>query len=175
MIDINTLEKVNHKIICGVYFLYNNDILCYIGKSKDIQARISVHKGKIFTHYSFIECNEDSLSQLEKEMILKYSPTLNKVYNNQNVKSIKKKKVVFAKRHVGRDLWVITFKDGSETRYYSTLTALCTMNKATIGISKFTLDRHDFDVKEFSNSKCTIKKTVMQNTKQALKSTSAVA
>lgn len=73
----------------------------------------------------------------------------------------------------GKTLWIITFKDGSETRYYSTLTALCTMNKESIGISKFTLDRYDFNAKGFSNSKCSIKKAIMQNTKQALKTSLA--
>lgn len=72
---------------------------------------------------------------------------------------------------MGRTLWIIEFKDGSKSRYYSTLTALCAdPNNKDIGASKSKLQKMDFDtIEEYSNEKCTIKKSVMRTTSQTLK------
>ena len=63
----------------GVYFLFNNDNLIYIGKSINIFRRLNDHiKDKYFDNYSFIKCNtEQEADKLELEMIIKYKPKLN--------------------------------------------------------------------------------------------------
>ncbi len=39
MIDIDIIPK-----ICGIYYLYENEKLCYIGKSVNINTRLKAHK-----------------------------------------------------------------------------------------------------------------------------------
>ena len=63
----------------GVYFLFDQDSLIYIGKSENVFRRLNDHvRNKFFDNYSFIKCNtEKDASSLEKEMIIKYKPALN--------------------------------------------------------------------------------------------------
>jgi predicted GIY-YIG superfamily endonuclease len=63
----------------GVYFLFDQDSLIYIGKSENVFRRLNDHiRNKFFNNYSFIKCNtEEDASRLEKELIIKYKPALN--------------------------------------------------------------------------------------------------
>ena len=63
---------------CGVYFLYQDCDLVYIGKSRNIEQRIKNHslKGK-FNKSDFIEYPEYRISEIEKNLISKHKPILN--------------------------------------------------------------------------------------------------
>lgn len=63
----------------GIYFLILNDVITYIGQSKNVMTRIAEHarKGRKFTHISIIPCNEDDLIFLEKQYIEKFKPESN--------------------------------------------------------------------------------------------------
>lgn len=85
--NIHELPKIEFRRICGVYQLYQNDCLIYIGKSTDINTRIISHaKDKNFTHYSFIECEPSNLNEIEASLIKRHLPELNKCMNEKHVK-----------------------------------------------------------------------------------------
>ena len=56
-------------------------------------------------------------------------------------------------------------KSDNSHKYYGSLSALCNDN-ADLGVSKFTLDRFDFDATYFENENCIIRKSVMKTTSQ---------
>ncbi|MFA6904417.1 MAG: GIY-YIG nuclease family protein [Gallionellaceae bacterium] len=64
----------------GVYFLILHERIIYIGKSVDVYNRISNHRsnGRIFTHYSIIQCPPEGLNELESKYILAFNPVGNK-------------------------------------------------------------------------------------------------
>lgn len=61
----------------GVYFLYLNKELQYIGQSKQIDNRIKQHKIK-YDFIGIIICSQDELLSLEREMIKTFRPKYNK-------------------------------------------------------------------------------------------------
>ena len=64
----------------GVYFLVNNDVIVYVGKSVNIAKRIISHieKGdKSFSDMFFIEVNGWERHKLETACIKKYKPRYN--------------------------------------------------------------------------------------------------
>lgn len=63
----------------GVYFLFYNDTLIYIGQSKRVLIRFDEHfLTKEFTSFSFIKCKTSyETTILEREFIKKYNPPLN--------------------------------------------------------------------------------------------------
>ncbi len=70
----------------GLYFLFDNDELVYIGKGWNCLLRVAEHtrkdSDKIFTSWNYIEITDkQEYSKLEKELIVKFSPKYNKVYN----------------------------------------------------------------------------------------------
>jgi len=74
---INRSDKIDVKI--GVYFLFKNNELVYIGKSTDIIGRLKHHlRTKDFDEYSFIELESDLLDAYERILINIYKPILNK-------------------------------------------------------------------------------------------------
>jgi|GEM_PF-6215682 len=81
--DIHNLERFDFKRICGIYQLYFENELIYIGKSIDINFRIIQHsKNKVFDKYSYFECLESELDFYEQNLIKKYLPSKNKCLNN---------------------------------------------------------------------------------------------
>lgn len=82
---VEQFEKHVFRKITGVYFLFNEGQLCYIGQSIDILSRICSHaKEKIFTSYAFVECQEKELNEIEKKYIEKYTPDLNRCLNKKH-------------------------------------------------------------------------------------------
>lgn len=81
--DINPqdLEKIEIPIYRGIYFLYRNDEIVYIGKSKDISRRIHEHlvrKEKEFDSYKFFKVGGTvNLDEIETHFIRKYRPIYN--------------------------------------------------------------------------------------------------
>ena len=79
--------------LIGIYFLYKNEQLVYIGQSTDILLRIRNHfKEKDFDNYSYFECEISKLNQVERLFIEKYTPLLNKCLNIKERKERKKQK-----------------------------------------------------------------------------------
>lgn len=84
----NVIERFEMPKI-GVYFLFNNDELIYIGKSINIFQRLQSHlKDKYFDSYSFFKCDsEDNATKLEKELIIKLKPKLNIQHKVSDIKN----------------------------------------------------------------------------------------
>jgi len=81
MIELNALHKFEMPKI-GIYFLFKNDELVYIGKTTKGLNRIMTHlECKEFDSYSFHSCTERELNSLEIELIKRYRPSLNKTHN----------------------------------------------------------------------------------------------
>jgi hypothetical protein len=78
-INLNSLDRViTPKFVVGIYFLYDNNELVYIGKSTNIHIRINTHrKNKQFDSYSILKCCEDDLKIYERILINKYLPKYN--------------------------------------------------------------------------------------------------
>lgn len=63
---------------CGVYFLFREEEVVYVGSSKNIASRIATHiKTKSFDSYSKIHCNPEDMLDLEFEYIVEYVPIYN--------------------------------------------------------------------------------------------------
>ena len=62
-----------------------------------------------------------------------------------------------------RKIFHLETKADNSHKYYGSLSALCSENPE-LGISKFTLDRFDFDTSNFENAICIIRKSVMKTT-----------
>jgi hypothetical protein len=62
-----------------------------------------------------------------------------------------------------RKIFHLKIKEDNSHKYYGSLSALCSENPE-LGISKFTLDRFDFDASNFENAICIIRKSVMKTT-----------
>jgi hypothetical protein len=62
-----------------------------------------------------------------------------------------------------RTIFHLELKESGSHTYYGSLSALCKENKQ-LGVSKFTLDRFDFESKDFENPVCIIRKSVMKTT-----------
>ena len=70
----------------GIYFLWDNEELVYIGQSNDIIKRLIDHRDderKSFTDYSYIETDRP-LKDVETFLIQLYSPRDNLQYNIPN-------------------------------------------------------------------------------------------
>jgi hypothetical protein len=71
----------------GVYFLYHDKVLQYIGQSVNVYSRLNQHAegGEfVFNKIYFLPCHVDVLDKTEKEMIRHFTPPFNKQkYNGQ--------------------------------------------------------------------------------------------
>ncbi len=70
--------------VSGVYFLYDEDELVYIGQGWNCLLRVAEHtrkeSDKRFTHWSFVAvASESERKALERELRLMHSPRYNKV------------------------------------------------------------------------------------------------
>jgi excinuclease UvrABC nuclease subunit len=63
--------------VCGVYFLFKENELIYIGKSTNIYTRLGGHKDKKFDRVTAVECDEANLGAIEYALIAAYQPKLN--------------------------------------------------------------------------------------------------
>lgn len=77
LVFLNENSKI--KVIRGIYFLFKDNELVYIGQSEDIYKRVPSHLfSKDFNNWNYIEYVNDDLNTLEAEFILKYRPKHNK-------------------------------------------------------------------------------------------------
>ena len=66
----------------GIYFLFQDDELVYIGRTKNGMNRMSQHLDcKKFDSYSFHKCSQKEAIELEVELIKRYQPKLNIQHN----------------------------------------------------------------------------------------------
>lgn len=77
-------RQISKEALKGIYFLLQDDDVVYIGKTITGVTRIYQHVGKKkFNHYCFInmpDLTEKELYSVEAKYILKYEPTLNKMF-----------------------------------------------------------------------------------------------
>ena len=64
-----------------------------------------------------------------------------------------------------RRLFHLQNKLDNSHKYYGSLSALCNDN-ADLGVSKFTLDRYNFESGDFENANFIIRKSIMKTTSQ---------
>jgi excinuclease UvrABC nuclease subunit len=88
-------EELDIPETSGIYFLYGaKDELLYIGKSVNLKSRLNAHFKKLgssnlkhlnitLNKFSIMFADEERLDYLEKQMIAKYSPSLNKSLTKQ--------------------------------------------------------------------------------------------
>lgn len=77
--EAEDLRKHNLKLISGVYLLYHEGELVYVGQSFNIIQRIWYHTRDIeFDSYSYISANAANIDRIEEHYITKYQPRLNK-------------------------------------------------------------------------------------------------
>ena len=130
---------------------------------------ISKKLDEIFNHYTQNElANVLAISQWELLEKIKDNSfnkneksTINKVYE--------KVILIANKKQMGKKIFHIEFKNAIENEkhfYYGDLTILC--NTHEIGISKYTLDRWDFET-PFENDICIIRKSELIISKRSVK------
>ena len=78
-------ENIEIKPIRGIYFLFYDDELVYIGQSENVHKRVPCHiVDKKFNNWNYIEYPEEDLDELEAEYILKYQPKYNQSIPKNN-------------------------------------------------------------------------------------------
>lgn len=83
--DYLTLPKVSLQGNCsGIYFLYHDDVLVYIGEGWNCLLRIAEHtrkdSDKIFTHWSFLPVKEPGQRKvMERQLRAKHKPKFNRI------------------------------------------------------------------------------------------------
>ena len=84
-IDYSNLPRIPLQGSCsGVYFLYDNDDLVYVGQGWNCLLRAAEHtrkdSNKVFTHWSFLPIPEESERKaLEKDLRAKFKPRFNRI------------------------------------------------------------------------------------------------
>jgi len=64
--------------LCGIYFLVSDEGIVYVGQSINITSRVQQHtSSKVFTHYTYVLCDEKDLDNLETKYINKFRPKYN--------------------------------------------------------------------------------------------------
>lgn len=75
------------KFISGIYFLYEDNKLMYIGQATNVIGRISEHlKKKNFDKCYFMPCEKEFLSLYENSLIKYFRPPLNKFVARMSLK-----------------------------------------------------------------------------------------
>jgi excinuclease UvrABC nuclease subunit len=88
IVDLAKLRETAKKLegnSPGVYFLFNDDELVYIGKGWNCLLRVAEHtrkeSTKTFTSWEYIQINEkEKYDELEKKLIKQYRPRYNKTH-----------------------------------------------------------------------------------------------
>jgi hypothetical protein len=79
LINKDPRKRMKNRAITGIYGLYKDDILVYIGQALNIENRVKGHlKDKDFDYYRIIEeCKKEDLDETERKYIAIFSPKLN--------------------------------------------------------------------------------------------------
>tara|TARA_R100001460_G_scaffold3941_3_gene11488 strand:- start:3024 stop:4073 length:1050 start_codon:yes stop_codon:yes gene_type:complete len=80
--------KVSDLQLAGIYLLYREKRIVYIGQSCDVRSRINAHKGKAskkrFDEVRILKCRKNRRLYWESYLIKKYQPEYNKTYRKSN-------------------------------------------------------------------------------------------
>lgn len=82
--DVGHDEILNNRIknhcAPGIYLLFNDDVVSYVGQSRNVMKRIAGHasNGRAFTSYYVIPCHTDDLDTKERHFITLLNPPENK-------------------------------------------------------------------------------------------------
>lgn len=81
----HTIDEISSSLgFSGVYFLWQSDVIVYIGMSKNIGNRLRSHaseKMAFFDHFSFLRTKDDiEAANLERLFITNNDPKFNKTY-----------------------------------------------------------------------------------------------
>lgn len=89
---IYSISKEVFPFLIGVYFLFYNNEIVYVGKTTNGLSRVYSHiKTKKFNRYSFILCDISKLNSTEEQYIIKYRPKYNKtLQDNISIATIKR-------------------------------------------------------------------------------------
>lgn len=86
---ILSVSKSVRRESCGVYFLTKGTSVVYVGKSRNVHARLEDHlKSKDFDGACFVRCNENELSDLENVYISILRPPLNMDVGTRNFRAV---------------------------------------------------------------------------------------
>lgn len=83
--DFSSLPRIPLQGPCsGIYFLYHDNELVYIGEGWNCLLRVAEHtrkdSDKLFTHWSFLPVEgRDERKRLERELRHQYKPKFNRV------------------------------------------------------------------------------------------------
>lgn len=106
--SIRATRTAAPKTGCGVYFLFDDDNVVYVGQSVEIAARIGQHaKTKGFDSYAWIAVPEELLDAVEQFYITTLQPPLNKINQRQTTERIFfTERVVSSLTSRGDDSWI---------------------------------------------------------------------
>ncbi len=79
LLSINEIVRIQPKIISGIYFLFDGNVLNYIGQSANVYIRIERHRNSSikFDHWRFIPAAIKDLDYLEAAYIRAHKPPFN--------------------------------------------------------------------------------------------------
>lgn len=78
---------MHHPVVCGVYCLFKDRELVYVGKSRSVYVRIDEHrvKGRVFDYATVMACPEGDMGWVEEAMIAALQPVQNRSGKAQKV------------------------------------------------------------------------------------------
>lgn len=86
-VNLKTLSKtaVEYTAVTGIYFLFLDEELVYIGQSLNVHARVGHHyrdSRKTFNRWTFIPAKREDLDRHERRLIRRFKPRLNTTHVN---------------------------------------------------------------------------------------------
>lgn len=79
-----------HPVVAGVYCLFKDRQLVYVGKSRSVYARIDEHrtKGRVFDYATVMPCPEHDMAWVETALIKAFQPEQNRSGKVASVKTV---------------------------------------------------------------------------------------
>lgn len=82
LVNLEELKRIRDElcVYCGIYFLFKDDDIVYIGQSVNIHQRVTTHKNnqqKDFDSYSYVLCDKEDLMMYETAYLIKFKPKYN--------------------------------------------------------------------------------------------------
>lgn len=107
------LSKERIYKIVGIYFLYQDDDIVYVGQSQNIGQRVYTHLAKdekVFNYYAVYECpklSQQEMDNLEARIILEFDPRYNgSIPPNSKYKTISQLKKILRATAWGIKRWI---------------------------------------------------------------------
>jgi hypothetical protein len=81
-VDPFSIQRFELERFCGIYFLFREGILLYIGQAVNVPRRVEEHfRKKGFDSWSWIPVPPSKLTEAETFLIRKFRPALNVTFN----------------------------------------------------------------------------------------------